>query len=89
MMDHSLQMISYIADIGNIVVLMARRKPAGRKGSDAEQATNPMAPPKKCWMLCHVFISEDVSGKECCLWHVDLQRELSKKYSESLYQTLY
>uniref|UniRef100_A0A8C8I178 Amyloid-beta A4 precursor protein-binding family A member 3 n=1 Tax=Oncorhynchus tshawytscha TaxID=74940 RepID=A0A8C8I178_ONCTS len=28
MMDHPLQMISYIADIGSIVVLMARRKPA-------------------------------------------------------------
>ncbi|KAL2090304.1 hypothetical protein ACEWY4_014992 [Coilia grayii] len=60
MMDHSLQMISYIADIGNIVVLMARRKPAGRKGSDGgAQAANPSAPPKKCWMLCHVFTSED------------------------------
>ncbi|XP_062412243.1 amyloid-beta A4 precursor protein-binding family A member 3 [Sardina pilchardus] len=59
MMDHSLQMISYIADIGNIVVLMARRKPAGRKGSDGGQAANPAAAPKKCWMLCHVFISDD------------------------------
>ncbi|XP_042560071.1 amyloid-beta A4 precursor protein-binding family A member 3 isoform X2 [Clupea harengus] len=58
MMDHSLQMISYIADIGNIVVLMARRKPVGRKDSDP-QAANPSAPPKKCWMLCHVFTSDD------------------------------
>uniref|UniRef100_A0A8C4ZVP2 Amyloid beta precursor protein binding family A member 3 n=1 Tax=Gadus morhua TaxID=8049 RepID=A0A8C4ZVP2_GADMO len=44
MMDHSLQMISYIADINNIVVLMARRKPPS---------------PKKCSMVCHVFSSED------------------------------
>lgn len=49
MMDHPLQMISYIADIGEIVVLMARRK---RKGPDAETQ-------KKCLMICHVFTSED------------------------------
>lgn len=49
MMDHPLQMISYIADIGEIVVLMARRK---RKGPEAETQ-------KKCLMICHVFTSED------------------------------
>lgn len=49
MMDHSLQMISYIADIGEIVVLMARRK---RKGAEGEAQ-------KKCLMICHVFTSED------------------------------
>ncbi|KAI4904250.1 hypothetical protein NFI96_031779 [Prochilodus magdalenae] len=57
MMDHPLQMISYIADIGSIVVLMARRKPVVHKPSDAE--ANSLAPPKKCWMICHVFSSED------------------------------
>lgn len=57
MMDHSLQMISYIADIGNILVLMARRKPAGRKSADSTDSS--AAPPKKCWMICHVFSSED------------------------------
>lgn len=57
MMDHALQMISYIADIGKIVVLMARRKPANRKSADS--TTSSAAPPKKCWMLCHVFSSED------------------------------
>uniref|UniRef100_A0A3B4B8T7 Amyloid-beta A4 precursor protein-binding family A member 3 n=1 Tax=Periophthalmus magnuspinnatus TaxID=409849 RepID=A0A3B4B8T7_9GOBI len=49
MMDHPLQMISYIADIGHIVVLMARRK---RKGPEAESQ-------KKCLMICHVFTSDD------------------------------
>uniref|UniRef100_A0AAY4CIH9 Amyloid-beta A4 precursor protein-binding family A member 3 n=1 Tax=Denticeps clupeoides TaxID=299321 RepID=A0AAY4CIH9_9TELE len=53
MMDHSLQMISYIADIGNILVLMARRK---RKAPDSGQAGKPQ---KKSWMICHVFTSED------------------------------
>ncbi|KAG1934390.1 amyloid-beta A4 precursor protein-binding family A member 3 [Pimephales promelas] len=57
MMDHALQMISYIADIGNIVVLMARRKPANRKSADSSATS--AAPPKKCWMICHVFSSDD------------------------------
>lgn len=57
MMDHALQMISYIADIGKIVVLMARRKPANRKSADSGASS--AAPPKKCWMICHVFSSED------------------------------
>lgn len=57
MMDHSLQMISYIADIGNILVLMARRKPASRKSADSTDSS--AVPPKKCWMICHVFSSED------------------------------
>ncbi|XP_051957531.1 amyloid-beta A4 precursor protein-binding family A member 3-like [Xyrauchen texanus] len=57
MMDHALQMISYIADIGNIVVLMARRKPAGRKIAESTASSTP--PQKKCWMICHVFSSED------------------------------
>ncbi|KAI7795379.1 amyloid-beta A4 precursor protein-binding family A member 3 isoform X2 [Triplophysa rosa] len=57
MMDHSLQMISYIADIGNILVLMARRKPAGRKTADSTGSST--SPPKKCWMICHLFSSDD------------------------------
>lgn len=59
MMDHSLQMISYIADIGDIVVLMARRKPAGRKGREEDPATSSSGPQKKCCMICHVFTSDD------------------------------
>uniref|UniRef100_A0AAQ4NR81 Amyloid-beta A4 precursor protein-binding family A member 3 n=1 Tax=Gasterosteus aculeatus aculeatus TaxID=481459 RepID=A0AAQ4NR81_GASAC len=61
MMDHALQMISYIADIDNIVVLMARRK---RKGQDSDSASNSSSssssgPQKKCLMICHVFFSDD------------------------------
>ncbi|KAJ8277434.1 hypothetical protein GJAV_G00075110 [Gymnothorax javanicus] len=56
MMDHSLQMISYIADIGSIIVLMARRKLIGRKGAEGANSTTPQ---KKCCMICHVFSSED------------------------------
>lgn len=56
-MDHALQMISYIADIGDIVVLMARRK---RKGQDADSSSS-SGSQKKCLMICHVFSSDDVS----------------------------
>ncbi|XP_035633336.1 amyloid-beta A4 precursor protein-binding family A member 3-like isoform X1 [Oncorhynchus keta] len=61
MMDHPLQMISYIADIGSIVVLMARRKPAGgRKGQEGNPAgVNSPGPQKKCCMICHVFNSDE------------------------------
>lgn len=58
-MDHTLQMISYIADIDDIVVLMARRK---LKGQDGDVASSPSSKThKKCVMICHVFSSEDVS----------------------------
>ncbi|MEQ2200124.1 hypothetical protein XENOCAPTIV_023097, partial [Xenoophorus captivus] len=50
--------ISYIADIVDIVVLMARRK---HKGQDGDAASSSQ-PQKKCLMICHVFISEDANG---------------------------
>ncbi|XP_053855230.1 amyloid-beta A4 precursor protein-binding family A member 3 [Vidua macroura] len=51
MMDHSLQTISYIADIGSLVVLMARRK-LPRRSEVAEE--------KRLYkMICHVFHSPD------------------------------
>ncbi|KAJ8408341.1 hypothetical protein AAFF_G00257550 [Aldrovandia affinis] len=59
MMDHSLQMISYIADIGPIVVLMARRKASSRKGAEGAPASSSPATRKKCCMICHVFSSDD------------------------------
>lgn len=61
MMDHSLQTISYIADISDIVVLMARRK---HKGQDGDAASSSQSQ-KKCLMICHVFSSDDVSLFKC------------------------
>ncbi|XP_038627346.1 amyloid-beta A4 precursor protein-binding family A member 3 isoform X2 [Tachyglossus aculeatus] len=52
MMDHALQTISYIADIGNIVVLMARRCLAQRSGPRDKRLYK---------MICHVFHSADVT----------------------------
>lgn len=62
MMDHTLQMISYIADIDDIVVLMARRRLKGQDG-DGASSSSPSSSSKtqKCIMICHVFSSEDVS----------------------------
>ncbi|XP_026905099.1 amyloid-beta A4 precursor protein-binding family A member 3 [Acinonyx jubatus] len=52
MMDHALQTISYIADIGNVLVLMARRRLARRPV--------PQAHSRQLYrMICHVFHSED------------------------------
>ncbi|KAM6938299.1 amyloid-beta A4 precursor protein-binding family A member 3 [Lycodopsis pacificus] len=59
MMDHALQMISYIADIDNIVVLMARRKRKGQDGDLASSSSSSSGPQKKCLMICHVFSSDD------------------------------
>lgn len=58
-MDHPLQMISYIADIGSLVVLMVRRKPIDHQTADSAACSS--SPPKKYWMICHVFSSDDVS----------------------------
>lgn len=52
LMDHALQTISYIADIGPVLVLMARRRLARR--------TTPQDRQRRLYkMLCHVFHSED------------------------------
>ncbi|XP_015276072.1 PREDICTED: amyloid beta A4 precursor protein-binding family A member 3 [Gekko japonicus] len=51
MMDHPLATISYIADIGNIVVLMARRKLPRQADASVEKQLYKM--------ICHVFHSTD------------------------------
>ncbi len=54
-MDHALRTISYIADIGDLVVLMARRRMITQDGEDP---SNKIAKTPK--MVCHVFESEEV-----------------------------
>ncbi|CAO2641304.1 Amyloid-beta A4 precursor protein-binding family A member 3 [Lemmus lemmus] len=52
LMDHALRTISYIADIGPVLVVMARRRMARR--------TTPQDRSRRLYkMLCHVFHSED------------------------------
>ncbi|XP_017787078.1 PREDICTED: amyloid beta A4 precursor protein-binding family A member 2-like isoform X12 [Nicrophorus vespilloides] len=53
MMDHALRTISYIADIGDLVVLMARRRFVPH---EMEEAPKINRTPK---MICHVFESEE------------------------------
>ena len=54
MMDHSLRTISYIADIGDILVIMARRRLIT---SPDEQSLRRRRQAK---ILCHVFESDEV-----------------------------
>lgn len=62
MMDHSLQTISYIADIGSLVVLMARRKlPRQAPGAGEKRLYT---------MICHVFHSADVRREREALGRV-------------------
>uniref|UniRef100_A0A5F4WC83 Amyloid beta protein binding family A member 1 n=1 Tax=Callithrix jacchus TaxID=9483 RepID=A0A5F4WC83_CALJA len=61
MMDHPLRTISYIADIGNIVVLMARRRMPRSNSQENVEASHPSQDGKRQYkMICHVFESEDV-----------------------------
>ncbi|XP_061671445.1 amyloid-beta A4 precursor protein-binding family A member 2 isoform X2 [Syngnathoides biaculeatus] len=60
MMDNALRTISYIADIGNIVVLMARRRMSRTASQDCIETTPGGPEAKKQYkMICHVFESED------------------------------
>ena len=52
MMDHALRTISYIADIGDLVVLMARRRMLPTDDPNSLQ--------KQPKMICHVFESDEV-----------------------------
>uniref|UniRef100_A0A914KJT3 Protein lin-10 n=1 Tax=Meloidogyne incognita TaxID=6306 RepID=A0A914KJT3_MELIC len=56
LMDHSLRSISYIADIGDLVVLMARRMPCQQ-----EQSENTEIIRKAPRVVCHVFESEEAN----------------------------
>lgn len=52
MMDHALRTISYIADIGELLVLMARRRSQMDEQNDSAIKRTPK-------MICHVFESEE------------------------------
>ncbi|KAM8793376.1 LOW QUALITY PROTEIN: amyloid-beta A4 precursor protein-binding family A member 1-like [Eudromia elegans] len=60
MMDHPLRTISYIADIENIVVLMAHRQMLRSNSQENVEASHPSQDGKRQYeMICHVFESED------------------------------
>ncbi|KAK1802287.1 hypothetical protein P4O66_021952, partial [Electrophorus voltai] len=67
MMDNALRTISYIADIGNIVVLMARRRMPRSASQDCIETTAGAPQGKKQYkMICHVFESEDLDFVSRC-----------------------
>ncbi len=58
-MDHALRTISYIADIGDIVVLMARRmSQSASAGSQDDSIDDTIR--KTPRVICHVFESDEV-----------------------------
>ncbi|KAF6738839.1 Amyloid beta A4 precursor protein-binding family A member 2 [Oryzias melastigma] len=60
MMDSALRTISYIADIGSIVVLMARRRVSQATPEDfSEPPDSPSDEKSQYRMICYVFESED------------------------------
>nr|XP_046199899.1 amyloid-beta A4 precursor protein-binding family A member 1-like [Oncorhynchus gorbuscha] len=60
LMDSALRSISYIADIGSIVVLMARTRMAGTSSQDCSEADlSSSEGPRRYRMICYVFESED------------------------------
>ncbi|XP_075883445.1 uncharacterized protein apba2a isoform X2 [Nelusetta ayraudi] len=60
MMDSALRTISYIADIGSIVVLMARQRMSQASSEDfPESPDSPGEGPSQYRMICYVFESED------------------------------
>ncbi|KAL0182038.1 hypothetical protein M9458_021413, partial [Cirrhinus mrigala] len=89
MMDHPLRTISYIADIGNMVVLMARRKMIRSQSAQENldtaetQHTNPARDDHRQYrMICHVFESEDVCV--CTLIAQSIGQAFSVAYQEFL-----
>lgn len=62
MMDSALRTISYIADIGSIVVLMARRRMSQASSEDFSESSDSSEGKSQYRMICYVFESEDVSA---------------------------
>uniref|UniRef100_A0A671NVJ0 Amyloid-beta A4 precursor protein-binding family A member 3 n=1 Tax=Sinocyclocheilus anshuiensis TaxID=1608454 RepID=A0A671NVJ0_9TELE len=59
MMDNALRTISYIADIGDVVVLMARRRLSNSSSLDCTDSGLSTESRKQYRMMCYVFESED------------------------------
>ena len=66
MMDHALRTISYIADIGEVLVVMARRGPVGSSPSDnrgsGSGSSGEIHGQSQTKICCHVFESDEVTS---------------------------
>ena len=59
MMDHTLRSISYIADIGKLLVIMAKRRAPQSENQDQNQIVRDPKPQRSYRVICHVFSSHD------------------------------
>lgn len=79
-MDHALRTISYIADIGDVLVVMARRGPINNGNSPGageptvqDQATLTSAVGhNQAKICCHVFESDEVSILKSLVYNIFL-----------------
>ena len=88
-MDHALRSISYIADIGELVVIMARRRILPQDTGEEAQVIG--ATPK---MICHVFESEEVGrglvqGGDTDCNHAPLQAQFIAQSIGQAFQVAY
>ena len=58
-MDHTLRSISYIADIGKLLVIMAKRRAPQSDVQDQNQIVRDPKPQRSYRVICHVFSSHD------------------------------
>lgn len=70
-MDHALRSISYIADIDNILVVMAKRSlvatsASSSSGEEQTSSSLPNAPKQK--LICHIFETDEVRAGHVCMW---------------------
>ena len=61
MMDHSLKSISYIADIGDVLVVMARRRYVATSVEDCLETSLADLSRRQAQIVCHVFESNEAS----------------------------
>ena len=59
MMDHTLRSISYIADIGKLLVIMAKRRAPHSENEEQSQIVRDPKPLRSYRIICHVFSSPD------------------------------
>ncbi|XP_037832807.1 amyloid-beta A4 precursor protein-binding family A member 1-like [Kryptolebias marmoratus] len=58
-LDHPLRTISYIADVGSTVVLMARKRLSQQDSQENVEASEPSQDKRQYKMICHLFESDD------------------------------
>ena len=73
MLDHALRTVSFIADIGDVLVLMARQPPEEHHNQEVSKPSQILASVgtaqtdhKNIKITCHVFQAPEVCSTETC-----------------------